>query len=146
MSGTHTRNPTFYREHILSRTHSIENTFYPERPDVDLFDGTLERTHSIENTFYREHILPGETRRRFVWWHTRCPANCRGTHCRRPLARSCSPCSPIENTFCYREHILHCRRPLARSCSPCSPGENTHTFVHMIQTHTPLYIRTFVHT
>ena len=36
---------TFYREHILQRTHSIENTFY------------LQRTHSLKNTFYRERIL-----------------------------------------------------------------------------------------
>ena len=35
---------TFYREHILLRTHSIENAFYRER--------ILSRTHSIENTFY----------------------------------------------------------------------------------------------
>ena len=36
-------------DHILQRTHSIEDTFYREH--------ILERTHSIENTFYREHIL-----------------------------------------------------------------------------------------
>ena len=38
-----------HREHILQRTHSIENTVY--RAHI------LYRTHSIQNTFYREHIL-----------------------------------------------------------------------------------------
>ena len=43
------RSTLFYREQILSRTDSIENTFCREQ--------VLQRTNSIENTFYREHIL-----------------------------------------------------------------------------------------
>ena len=39
---------TFYREHILQRTHSIENR-EPDNNDV--------KTLRLENTFYREHIL-----------------------------------------------------------------------------------------
>ena len=74
---------TFYREHILQRTHfyrehiSIENTFYREH--------ILQRTHfyrehiSTENTFYRERILQ---RTHFYREHI-----------------------SLENTFC-REHIL----------------------------------------
>ena len=50
MQYLHARS-TFYREHILQRTHSVEDTFYREH--------ILQRTHSVENTFCREHILSG---------------------------------------------------------------------------------------
>ena len=40
---------TFYREHILYRTHSIENTLYKEH--------ILHRTHPIENAFLHHTCL-----------------------------------------------------------------------------------------
>ena len=44
---------TFYGEHILWRTHSIENTFYRICMGAsETSDGTV-----VMNTFYGEHIL-----------------------------------------------------------------------------------------
>ena len=55
----------FYREHILQRTHSTENTFYTMDDFADFAEGDtdkvrehiLQRTHSVGSAFYREHIL-----------------------------------------------------------------------------------------
>jgi len=65
------REHIYYRERILQRTHSTENTFYTMDDFADFAEGDtdkvrehiyyreriLQRTHSTENTFYREYIL-----------------------------------------------------------------------------------------
>ena len=102
---------TFYREHILQRTHfyrehiSIENTFYREH--------ILQRTHfyrehiSTENTFYRERILQ---RTHFYREHI----SLENTFCREHILQRThfientflQRTHSAENTF-YREHILY---------------------------------------
>ena len=91
---------TFYREHILERTHSIENTFYREH--------ILERTHSRENTFYRgeRHLQLTLFYREHILQRTHSIENTFYRGRATPVAYSILQRTPsIENTF-YREHLL----------------------------------------
>ena len=114
----------FYREHILWRTHSIQNTFYREHILSELGRDVVV-PGSIENTFYREHNDREHILQRTHSIRARSRRRCARFYREHILWRTHS----IQNTF-YREHILS---ELGRDVVVPGSTENTFYTEHVLQ-------------